>query len=45
MSETRLQVGDRAIDAELPDLQGTPVTLSSLWQSHGVILSFLRHFG
>ena len=45
MSETRLRVGDRAIDAQLPDLTGTPVTLSTLWQSQGMILSFLRHFG
>jgi|GEM_PF-2090815 len=45
MSEPRLQVGDRAIDAELPDLHGAPHTLSVLWQPQGIILSFLRHFG
>ncbi len=41
----RLNVGDRAPNATVLDIQGQPVELSQLWQTGPVMLNFLRHFG
>ena len=42
---TQWQVGDGAPDAVLRTLQGDQIALSTLWHGHGLILTFLRHFG
>ena len=39
------QVGDPAPDAILPDHEGLPATLSSLWADRPILLLFWRHFG
>ena len=39
------QVGDPAPDAVLPDHDGTPMSLASLWVERPVLLLFWRHFG
>jgi hypothetical protein len=38
-------VGERAPDAEVIALDGTPTHLSSLWAEQPVALVFLRHYG
>lgn len=38
-------VGDRAPDALLADLDGREVRLSSLWRARPLVLVFLRYFG
>ena len=45
MDETTPQVGDRAPETVLVDLERTEVPLSSLWASQPVVLIFARHFG
>jgi peroxiredoxin len=45
MMGNRLQVGDRAPDSVVLDLDGNDVYLSQLWQDGPVLLTFLRHFG
>lgn len=40
-----VQIGDQAPDAELPDENGRPVRLSSLWASSPALVLFWRHFG
>jgi len=39
------EVGERAPDAEVFTLDGTPVHLSRLWVDRPLALSFLRHYG
>ncbi|MFZ9856897.1 MAG: hypothetical protein ACO3F2_01010 [Roseiflexaceae bacterium] len=41
----QIQVGDSAPNVQLIDMHGTSVQLADLWQPHGLIISFLRHFG
>jgi hypothetical protein len=38
-------VGQRAPDAEVFALDGTPTPLSTLWAEKPVALVFLRHYG
>lgn len=38
----RVQVGDEAPDFTLPDIDGTPVSLSDFRGSHLVVLTFYR---
>jgi len=38
-------VGERAPDAEVFALDGTPTHLASLWAEQPVALVFLRHYG
>jgi peroxiredoxin len=40
-----LKFNDPAPDAELLDVRGQPVRLSSLWAAQPLLLSFTRHFG
>jgi peroxiredoxin len=40
-----LQVGDPAPDLELPDHNGIPTRLSSLWRDQPAVVMFWRHFG
>ncbi len=40
-----LHIGDPAPDAELQNAAGETVSLSNLWASGPVLLTFLRHFG
>ena len=39
------QIGDTAPDHTLPDHEGRPVRLSSLWRDRSLLLLFWRHFG
>lgn len=39
------QAGDAAPDAVLPDQDGSPVQLSSMWTERPVLVMFWRHFG
>ena len=39
------QPGDPAPDATLPDHEGRPTTLSSLWRERPLLVLFWRHFG
>jgi hypothetical protein len=39
------KVGERAPDAEVLALDGTPTHLASLWVEQPVALVFLRHYG
>jgi peroxiredoxin len=41
----RLHVGDVAPNVLLVNMDDAPVHLADMWQSHVVIVSFLRHFG
>ena len=41
----RLHVGDVAPNVQLTTMSDTSVHITELWQSHGLIISFLRHFG
>jgi hypothetical protein len=41
----RLQVGDVAPNVLLVNMNDASVRLADIWQSHVVIVSFLRHFG
>jgi peroxiredoxin len=41
----RLQIGDNAPNMSLLNMQDTTVLLADVWQPHGLIISFLRHFG
>jgi hypothetical protein len=41
----RLHVGDMVPDAQFLDAQGVHVSMAELYQSHGLVISFLRHFG
>lgn len=41
----RLQVGDAAPHVQLTTMHDTLVSSPELWQNHGLIISFLRHFG
>ena len=36
----RPHAGERAPDATLTDLDGQPVTLSSLWREHALVMEF-----
>ncbi len=40
-----LKFNDPAPDLELPDADGKPVRLSSLWNEQVLVLAFTRHFG
>ena len=40
-----LKFNDPAPDLELPDTEGKPVRLSSLWKKQVLVLAFTRHFG
>ena len=40
-----LKFNDPAPDLELPDADGKPVRLSSLWKEQVLVLAFTRHFG
>lgn len=40
-----LRPGDPAPDLSLPDADGRPVQLSSLWRAAPLALVFIRHFG
>ena len=42
---THLKFNDPAPDLELPDTDGKPVRLSSLWKKQVLVLAFTRHFG
>ncbi len=39
------QIGDPAPDATLPDHEGSPVQLASLWHKRPLLLLFWRHYG
>jgi len=41
----RVSIGDNAPNVQLTTMHDASVQLAELWQPHGVILSFLRHFG
>lgn len=45
MTEKRLQIGDKAPDGMGLDVNGTAVSLDTLWQNGPTFLTFLRHFG
>ena len=36
---------DELADVELPDDEGNPVRLGSLWEEDPALLVFLRHYG
>jgi hypothetical protein len=38
-------ISARLADVALPDVDGNPVRLGSLWQSAPAVLVFLRHYG
>jgi peroxiredoxin len=42
---TRLKAGDAAPDVTVLDRRGEPFSVSELWRTGPVLLSFLRHFG
>jgi hypothetical protein len=39
------EVGERAPDAEVLALDGTPTRISALWADKPLALVFLRHYG
>ncbi len=41
----QLKFNDPAPDIQLPNLDGKPVKLSSLWKNAVLVLAFTRHFG
>jgi peroxiredoxin len=43
--QIQLKFNDLAPDIQLPDLDGKPVKLSSLWKNTVLVLAFTRHFG
>lgn len=42
---SRLQIGMRAPDLVLCNVQNQPVTLAEQWPTGPTLLTFLRHFG
>jgi hypothetical protein len=40
-----VRVSTRLSEIELPDWNGRPVRLDTLWRDHTVVLVFIRHFG
>ncbi len=41
----RIRVGDLAPQVHLLDMHDVQVSLAELYQPHGLVISFLRHFG
>jgi hypothetical protein len=38
-------IASRLADITLPDVDGTPTRLGSLWEAGPAVLVFLRHYG
>jgi len=43
--ESKLKVGDRALESVLLDVNGQQVSLAKVWHDGPILLTFLRHFG